>query len=91
MAGAQIAPKAIAPKFSRMNPIKGIQRMFSARTYGVGQGVSQVRCRGCGGRVVFDGCDACLNDVSKQAVDAAILHAAFLTIAALFLMSFPCP
>lgn len=88
MAGAQIAPKAIAPKFSRMNPIKGIQRMFSMHALmELGKALAKFVVVGAAGVLFLMAATPALTMLGKQAVDAAILHAAFLTIAALFLMS----
>lgn len=88
MGGTQIAPKAIAPKFSRMNPIKGVQRMFSMNALvELAKALAKFVVVGAAAVVILLAATPSLNLLGRQAIDLAIPSAAAIVIGAFFLMS----
>jgi flagellar biosynthetic protein FlhB len=88
MGGTQIAPKAIAPKFSRMNPIKGVQRMFSLNSLmELAKAFAKFLVVAAAAIMVLMMSTPTLNLLGQQSIDAAAPSAAYTLILAFFLMS----
>lgn len=88
MGGTQIAPKAIAPKFSRMNPIKGIQRMFSLNALmELAKAFAKFLVVAASAVLVLSLSTPVISLLGQQSIDVAAPSAAYTLIFAFFLMS----
>ncbi len=88
MGGTEIAPKAIAPKFSRMNPIKGVQRMFSLNSLmELAKAFAKFLVVAAAAVMVLVMSTPTINLLGQQSIDAAAPSAAYTLIFAFFLMS----
>jgi len=78
--GWNFSGEALMPKFSRMNPVSGIGRMFSARgAVELGKGLAKVGVVGVIAWVLLTGLTPQLMGLSAEPLQNAIGHAASLT------------
>lgn len=88
MGGTQIAPKAVAPKMSRMNPIKGIQRMFSMNALmELVKAIAKFLVVAVAAVLILVLSTPAINLLGQQSIDAAAPAAALILILSFFLMS----
>ena len=88
MGGTQIAPKAIAPKMSRMNPLKGIQRMFSATALmELIKALAKFLVVATAAILILTLSTPSINLLGQQGIDVAAPSAALILILSFFLMS----
>jgi len=88
MGGAQIAPKAMAPKFSRMNPLKGIGRMFSLKALmELLKALAKFLVVATSAVLILLYSAPSINLLGQQTIDVAAPSAAFILVMAFFLMS----
>lgn len=88
MGGTQIAPKAMAPKFSRMNPIKGIQKMFSLNALmELVKAFAKFAVVAVAAVFILLLASPSINLLGQQSIDVAAPSAAYILIGAFFLMS----
>ncbi len=88
MGGTQIAPKAMAPKFSRMNPIKGVQRMFSMNALmELVKAFAKFLVVAIAAVFVLMFATPSITLLGQQTIDVAAPSAAYILIASFFLMS----
>ena len=88
MGGAQIAPKAMAPKFSRMNPLKGIGRMFSLKALmELIKALAKFLVVATSAVLILLYSAPSINLLGQQTIDVAAPSAAFILVMAFFLMS----
>tara|TARA_R110002072_G_scaffold31735_18_gene97738 strand:- start:56379 stop:57521 length:1143 start_codon:yes stop_codon:yes gene_type:complete len=88
MGGAQIAPKAMAPKWSRMNPAKGIGRMFSLNALmELVKALAKFLVVAVAAVLILHFSTPSINLLGQQTMDVAAPSAAYIMIMAFFLMS----
>lgn len=88
MGGAQIAPKAMAPKWSRMNPLKGIGRMFSLNALmELIKALAKFVVVAISAVLILIYSTPSINLLGQQTIDVAAPSAAYILVMAFFLMS----
>jgi flagellar biosynthetic protein FlhB len=87
--GWNFSTQALMPKFSRLNPLSGFGRMFSARSsVELGKGVAKIAVVGLIAWVMLSGLTPQLMGLSSEPIEGAIGHSASLTGYALLVMCF---
>jgi flagellar biosynthesis protein FlhB len=86
--GWNFSGQALQPQFSRMNPVSGIARMFSARgLVELGKGLAKVLVIGTIAVVLLKSLTSQLMGLSAEPVNSAIAHSASLATYALLILS----
>ncbi len=77
--GWNVSTQALMPQFSRLNPLKGLGRMFSARgTVELGKGLAKIAVVGTIAWVLLSGLTPQLMGLSSEPIQGAIAHSAAL-------------